>query len=119
MASTTDGNSITTIIDLHRTIKSAPYRVDHRLKLAKTYQNLRFPDLAAGEAYMALLLIDEINDEFGDDHEHAIRAAEDATSYCRSEQKYVNNTQLEIESRQLVNVGEDMLSLVNLWSSNA
>jgi hypothetical protein len=53
-------------------VEESPYSVDRRLHLARQYASLGYPDLAAGEAYMALLLIDEIRDEYGEYHEQAV-----------------------------------------------
>jgi len=51
-------------------------RYDINLYLARAiaYENLGFPDLAAGDAYRALRLTDEVQDESGDYHEHALDA---------------------------------------------
>jgi hypothetical protein len=56
-------------------IQEDPYSILRRLDLAQNYGTLGYPDLAAGEAYMALLLIDEIREESGEYHEEAIEAA--------------------------------------------
>jgi hypothetical protein len=53
-----------------------PYSIPHRLRLAKVYKQLGYPDLAASDAYKALLLIDEVVEE-GEYHEEAIEAARD------------------------------------------
>ncbi|KAH3948830.1 hypothetical protein HBI70_235650 [Parastagonospora nodorum] len=53
-----------------------PYSIPHRLELAKVYKQLGYPDLAASDAYKALLLIDEVVEE-GEYHEEAIEAARD------------------------------------------
>lgn len=60
---------------LQAEISQSPYNVALRLALADAYQQLFYPDLAAGEAYKALLLVDEINDESGEYHELAMNAA--------------------------------------------
>lgn len=46
----------------------------HRLNLAKAYRSLGYPDLAIGDAYKALLLVDEVAEE-GEYHEEALEAA--------------------------------------------
>ncbi|KAF2205869.1 hypothetical protein GQ43DRAFT_476971 [Delitschia confertaspora ATCC 74209] len=51
-----------------------PYSIPLRLKIAKVYQSLGYPDLAIGEAYLALVLLDEISDE-GEYYEQATEAA--------------------------------------------
>jgi hypothetical protein len=48
-----------------------PYDLSLYLDRAKAYAQLGYPDLAAGDAYRALLLTDEIRDETGEHHEEA------------------------------------------------
>ncbi|KAF2399469.1 hypothetical protein EJ06DRAFT_531008 [Trichodelitschia bisporula] len=52
-----------------------PYSIPARLALARGYAALGYPDLAAGEAYMALLLTDEATDESGEYHDEVLEAA--------------------------------------------
>lgn len=42
--------------------------------MAKAYRDLGYPDLAIGDAYKALLLVDEVAEE-GEYHEEALEAA--------------------------------------------
>jgi hypothetical protein len=56
-------------------IQENPYSILRRLDIARKYATLGYPDLAAGEAYMALLLIDEIREDGGEYHEEAVEAA--------------------------------------------
>lgn len=42
--------------------------------MAKAYRDLGYPDLAIGDAYKALLLVDEVAEE-GEYHEEAVEAA--------------------------------------------
>lgn len=51
-----------------------PYSISSRLRLSKAYQALGYPDLAAGDAYKALILVDEVLDE-GEYHDEALEAA--------------------------------------------
>jgi hypothetical protein len=51
------------LIALQEATPEQPYSIPHRLKLAKAYQQLGYPDLAASDAYKALLLIDEVVEE--------------------------------------------------------
>lgn len=51
-----------------------PYSIVHRVKLAEAYKSLGYPDLAAGDAYKALLLVDEIAEE-GEYHDEVFEAA--------------------------------------------
>ncbi|KAF2192607.1 hypothetical protein K469DRAFT_731103 [Zopfia rhizophila CBS 207.26] len=61
-------------------LPNRPYSITLRLKLAAAYRSLGYPDLAAGEAYKALLLIDEVMEE-GEYHDAAMEAAKtDITS---------------------------------------
>ncbi|MCJ1243112.1 hypothetical protein MMC30_000309 [Trapelia coarctata] len=52
----------------------SPYNGCLYLSRADCYEKLGFPDLAAGDAYKALLLTDEANDESGEYHEQASAA---------------------------------------------
>ncbi|KAF2000250.1 hypothetical protein P154DRAFT_576266 [Amniculicola lignicola CBS 123094] len=63
------------LVKLQRCLPSQPYSIVLRLKLAKTYKNLGYPDLAIGDAYKALLLVDEIADE-GEYYDEALEAVE-------------------------------------------
>jgi hypothetical protein len=58
-------------------ISTEPYHAGARILLSKRYSALGYPDLAAGEAYMAILLVDEIWDSNGEYHEEAIIAVRD------------------------------------------
>lgn len=51
-----------------------PYDLGLYLKRAITYEHLGFSDLAAGDAYRALLLIDEVQDGSGEYHPYALEA---------------------------------------------
>lgn len=62
---------------LRNLLPNNPYCIDLRIKLARSYQLLGYPDLAAGESYKALLLIDEVVDEAGEYHENALEAAKE------------------------------------------
>ncbi|KAH7405942.1 hypothetical protein DE146DRAFT_650278 [Phaeosphaeria sp. MPI-PUGE-AT-0046c] len=62
------------LIALQESTAGRPYSISHRLELAKAYKLLGYPDLAASDAYKALLLIDEVVEE-GEYHEDALDAA--------------------------------------------
>jgi hypothetical protein len=62
------------LVALQQQTPEQPYSIPHRLRLAKAYRKLGYPDLAAGDAYKALLLIDEVAEE-GEYHDEAIEAA--------------------------------------------
>lgn len=57
-------------------LSNSPYEFGCYLKRALCHELLGFPDLAAGDAYRALLLTDEVQDESGEYHEQAIAAIE-------------------------------------------
>jgi hypothetical protein len=56
-------------------VGDAPYSGKSRILLATSYADLGYPDLAVGEAYMALMLSDETQDESGEYHIMAYEAA--------------------------------------------
>ncbi|KAI2477640.1 hypothetical protein Ptr902_10802 [Pyrenophora tritici-repentis] len=62
------------LVGLQETTIDQPYSILHRLRLAKAYRDLGYPDLAAGDAYKALILIDEVAQE-GEYHDDALEAA--------------------------------------------
>lgn len=64
------------LVALQEATPDRPYSIPHRLELAKVYKQLGYPDLAASDAYKALLLIDEVVEE-GEYHEEALEAAKD------------------------------------------
>ncbi|KAI9775277.1 MAG: hypothetical protein M1839_001329 [Geoglossum umbratile] len=59
-----------------------PYDLSLYIDRARTHTQLRYPDLAAGDAYRALLLTDEIRDETGEYHEEASLAL---AGHCRED----------------------------------
>ena len=48
------------LVALQEATPNQPYSITHRLDLARAYKALGYPDLAASDAYKALLLIDEV-----------------------------------------------------------
>lgn len=62
------------LVGLQETTLDQPYSILHRLRLAKAYKELGYPDLAAGDAYKALILVDEVVQE-GEYHDDALEAA--------------------------------------------
>jgi len=75
------------VIDAHlNKIDQKPYNPEARLALSRCYQDAGFPDLAASEAYMALLLVDEIQDEYGEYHEQATEATQELFADARGNQ---------------------------------
>lgn len=61
------------LITLQQQTSDQPYSIVHRLNLAKAYRDLGYPDLAIGDAYKALLLVDEVAEE-GEYHDEALEA---------------------------------------------
>ncbi|KAL8942592.1 MAG: hypothetical protein Q9216_001574 [Gyalolechia sp. 2 TL-2023] len=59
---------------LTRKLSEHPYSFATYFKRAECHEELGYPDLAVGDAYRALLLIDEISDESGEYHEEASEA---------------------------------------------
>ena len=53
-----------------------PYSIKAYLDRSRRYESLRYPDLAVGDAYKALLLIDELLDEEFEYHEDVLEALE-------------------------------------------
>lgn len=62
------------LVALQKATPEQPYSIPHRLNLAKAYKELGYPDLAAGDAYKALILVDELTEE-GEYHDEALEAA--------------------------------------------
>ncbi|KAF2132159.1 hypothetical protein P153DRAFT_383047 [Dothidotthia symphoricarpi CBS 119687] len=62
------------LVALQQETPAQPYSIVHRLKLAEAYKFLGYPDLAVGDAYKALLLVDEIAEE-GEYHDEVFEAA--------------------------------------------
>lgn len=62
------------LVALQHATPEQPYSIAHRLNLARAYKNLGYPDLAAGDAYKALILVDELVEE-GEYHDEALEAA--------------------------------------------
>ena len=61
-------------------IEQNPYYCHSYIQRAVCYEKLGYPDLAAGDAYRALLLTDEVLDESGEWHELAVEALESNAS---------------------------------------
>ncbi|ROV89532.1 hypothetical protein VSDG_08558 [Cytospora chrysosperma] len=61
-------------------LAETPYDLIRHLQRAVVYSNLGYPDLAAGDAYRALLLTDEVRNEGFEFHEQAIQSLEPYSS---------------------------------------
>ena len=65
----------------HRSIKNNPYNPEAYLSRANWFEAQGFPDLAAGDAYKALLLSDEIRDASGEYHQEALNTVESLATH--------------------------------------
>ena len=61
-------------------IRKSPYNCGSYIRRAICYEKLKYPDLAAGDAYRALLLTDEVLDESGEWHELAVEALDSSAT---------------------------------------
>lgn len=84
---------------LQATVLERPYSIETRLSLAREYAVLGYPDLSAGEAYMALLLIDEVRDDSGEYHEEAFEAAQED---LRADSENQLDGSTELDEQQVV-----------------
>jgi hypothetical protein len=85
------------LVELQGSLADQPYSISLRLKLAATYRNLGYPDLAAGDAYKALLLVDEVLEE-GEYHEKALNSANSDASSLKA---LVSESGLSLEPLRL------------------
>lgn len=97
------------LIELHDSTPDRPYSIVHRVKLAKAYKGLGYPDLATGDAYKALILIDEIKEE-GEYYGEAIETARADLQACPEAELYASN-----DSGQ----GEALDQALEAWSQAA
>ncbi|KAE9976284.1 hypothetical protein EG328_002693 [Venturia inaequalis] len=84
---------------LQAKVLDKPYSIEARLSLAREYAVLGYPDLSAGEAYMALLLIDEVRDECGEYHVEALSAAQED---LRADALEEVEAEAEVEEQQVM-----------------
>lgn len=70
-----DINQDEKVCDVQRIVAREPYSITVRLQLARLYEGLGYADLATGEAYMAILLLDELSDESGEYHERVVEGS--------------------------------------------
>ncbi|ROV98362.1 hypothetical protein VMCG_07113 [Cytospora schulzeri] len=61
-------------------LAESPYDLIRHLQRAVVYSNLGYPDLAAGDAYRALLLTDEVRNEGFEYHDQAVESLEPYSS---------------------------------------
>lgn len=107
---------------LQANVLAAPYRIDYRLNLAQAYERSQYPDLAAGEVYLALLLIDEARDESGEYHEYTVTATKHAISADFSDPDNIEREK-PFNSRspydKMTDTDDTLSTYLNTWSSNA
>lgn len=117
------------LAELQGCLETQPYSIILRLKLATAYKNLGYPDLAVGDAYKALLLVDEVSEE-GEFHEEALNAAEEDFSsvqfpqYTAEDPRSFSSLSLQESGTESSDTKEDNESEVmrqakNCWSKIA
>lgn len=84
---------------LRSLVNQAPYDLVRRLALSRLYAQLNYPDLAAGEAYKALLLVDEVADESSEYHGPASDALQN--NLQRSNKASAKQGELEVSKIQV------------------
>ena len=67
--------AIERLAQLRKKLSEEPHSPVVTLQLSQNFVDLGYPDLAAGYAYKALLLIDEIFEDSGEYHDQALEAA--------------------------------------------
>jgi hypothetical protein len=88
------------ITPLQTIVLERPYSIEARLTLARQYAALGYPDLSAGEAYMALLLIDEVRDDSGEYHEEAFETAQED---IREDPQAKHDGNTDLEEQEVIN----------------
>ncbi|KAI9724845.1 MAG: hypothetical protein M1812_000121 [Candelaria pacifica] len=81
---------------------ASPYDLVLYIQRSNAYEHLGFPDLAAGDAYRALLLTDEVQDGSGEYHE----LAKDALRAYFNGRNGLDNGCLEDETRLVTNIAK-------------
>lgn len=71
------------ISSLQQAVQESPYSIPARLSLARRFSELGYPDLATGEAYLVLLLADEVLEDYNEYHEEAYQTAVAGTPESR------------------------------------
>ena len=99
---------------LRNLLPNNPYCIDLRIKLARSYQLLGYPDLAAGESYKALLLIDEVVDEAGEYHENALEAARGLIKHFSGHERTERAVDHSEISERLQSSKDDHTSLIDV-----
>ncbi|KAG6365245.1 hypothetical protein INS49_006854 [Diaporthe citri] len=84
-------------------LAESPYDLIRYLQRAVVYSNLGYPDLAAGDAYRALLLTDEARNEGFEYHDQAVQALESYSSSSKSLPEVLHHGALRQGSGDMVN----------------
>ncbi|KAH7126982.1 hypothetical protein B0J11DRAFT_604914 [Dendryphion nanum] len=108
------------LVELQNRLTEEPYSISLRLELAGSYKELGYPDLAAGDSYKALLLIDELDQE-GEYHDEVLEAAT-ANAASVSQQTAPNGNGID-SAQEVVEENKDDEDAVTkaktIWSSTA
>lgn len=81
----------------------SPYDLIRYLQRAVVYSNIGYPDLAAGDAYRALLLTDEVRNEGFEYHDEAVKALEPYSSSPTALPEVLHHGALRQGSGDMVN----------------
>lgn len=84
-------------------LAESPYDLIRYLQRAVVYTNLGYPDLAAGDAYRALLLTDEARNEGFEYHDQAVQALESYSSSPTALPEVLHHGALRQGSGDMVN----------------
>ncbi|KAL1871413.1 hypothetical protein Daus18300_004780 [Diaporthe australafricana] len=84
-------------------LAESPYNLIHYLQRAVVHSNLGYPDLAAGDAYRALLLTDEVRNEGFEYHDQAVDALEPYSSSPSALPEVLRHGALQQGSGDMVN----------------
>lgn len=84
-------------------LTESPYDLIRYLQRAVVYSNLGYPDLAAGDAYRALLLTDEARNEGFEYHDQAVQALESYSSFPAALPEVLQHGALRQGSGDMVN----------------
>lgn len=84
-------------------LAESPYDLIRYLQRAVVYSNLGYPDLAAGDAYRALLLTDEVRSDGFEYHDQAVQALEPYSSSPTALPEVLHHGALRQGSGDMVN----------------
>lgn len=93
------------LLELQKNTPDSPYSIIHRLNLARAYRDLGYPELAASDAYKALLLVDEVSEE-AEFHDEASEAALTDLETCK-EFTWIHQDHCSCNSSEQENGGSD------------